>query len=81
MQTPGFSGVTTSRRNSSLNATRQHPYLTSPARKRASRAPPAMNESVSGQMDAGELRDEVVQLKREINTMRKERDVAKAQQV
>jgi hypothetical protein len=32
-------------------------------------------------MDAGELRDLVVLLRREVNAMRKERDVAKAQQV
>lgn len=37
--------------------------------------------SVSGQMDAIELRDEVVRLRKEMNTLTKERDVAKAQQV
>ena len=81
MQTPG---VPNSRWTSSLHTSRRHPYLTSPARKQAPRAPPqvpAMTNSVSGQMDAGELRDEVVQLRRDLNAMKKERDVAKAQQV
>lgn len=77
MQTPGFSGVTNARK---LSTSRLHPYLTSPARKPASRAPSAA-DSVSGQMDARELRDEVVEMKREVNAMKKERDVAKARQV
>ncbi len=37
--------------------------------------------SVSGQMDAIELRDETVKMRKEMNVLRKERDIAKAQQV
>ncbi len=79
LQTPGFSAV---RRKSS--APRPHPYLASPARRPATKAAPstpAMAGSVSGQMDARELRDEVLHMKKEMNGMRKERDLAKAQQV
>lgn len=79
LQTPGFSAV---RRKSS--APRPHPYLSSPARRPATKAAPstpAVAGSVSGQMDARELRDEVLHMKKEMNGMRKERDLAKAQQV
>ena len=37
--------------------------------------------TVSGQMDAIELRDEVVRIKKEMNGVMKERDLAKAQTV
>ena len=37
--------------------------------------------SVSGQMDAIQLRDELVHLKKEMNALKKEKDIAKAQQV
>lgn len=37
--------------------------------------------SVSGQMDAMQLRDELLHLKKEMNAIKKEKDIAKAQQV
>ena len=75
-QTPGFSGMVTPtngrrRKRSSTGVSQPHP----PSSTSSSR------EAVSGDYDALELRDLVVQLRRDMNSLRTERDQAKAQQV
>ena len=73
LQTPGFSAVVTpsnGRRKSSATA---HP--------RSSITTATATNSLSGQMDAIQLRDELVHLRKEMNALKKEKEIAKAQQV